>query len=212
MFWASPFYEWAPFAESLKWDIIQTHNHFPVRDWVAQKIREMEFIQSQRLRHAIFQTRHDYDKRVVDALSTLPDVADLALGIYLDAAKDFKARQNDKTLPQSQRPTPGEVKLMIDAADKVVEMKQRSLMMHKFNVEFIRRDSLSPPAAPAAAGPHEEKTVDGPSSDTFEISIIGGERMKATELQQLMFSYIDQLKPAKEVEDDDDPPPEDGED
>lgn len=189
MFWASPYYEWAPFAESLKWDIVQTYHALPVAHWVREKIAELEFIRSQKLRHAIFKTRHEYDDRVIEAMEKLPQVADVALGIYMEAAIQFRDRMKSKE--RKDRPTVGETKLMIDAADKVIEMKQRALLMNKFSVEFVRREVMVPPAQQV---PRDEQTK-AESSDALDIEIVGVEgKMKGSDLTKFMMQYIDQLK------------------
>jgi hypothetical protein len=194
---ASNHFEWAPFCQQMNWDFNKTVAFFPVGLWVKKKLDEFEMIRADKLRSAIFRARGEYEDRVVEALTNLPKVADLAHGIYIEAARDFIGRQ--KSSNPKDKPTPAEVKIMVEAAEKVIDMKQKSLLINKFSVDILRRDVLTPPPAQSASGEASEN-----NPNALAIEIVGIESSGPVTPQQmtkLMMTYMDQAKPQTEVAD-----------
>lgn len=105
---------------------------------------------------------------------------------------------------------------MIETADKVVELSQRSLLMHKFNIDYIKRDVLTAPPPLKTLDPDDPTT--SKSITSMDIEIVGlrqGEKLTGKEVTNYMASFIDQMKddvhappaepqPQQSLEDDDD--------
>lgn len=221
MFLASNHVEWKPFVEAFGWDIIQSYNYFPVKEWTDEKKRILASRQAEEISNQLFSYKSGWHKEVLKTLKVYPSANDAMLAIIqtrqnqmigmIERDKQAMALHQEtvKKVPNVQHPLPpmeftgvksSEIFQLALALKTVTASKYGSLLLNRWSVRDA--EDFSTPQ-----GALENSDANSAREDRdWSLTLTGGENITKKELEGFMHRFLD--PPQRQIEMSPTPPPE----